>query len=52
MPNIGKLLITNGKTAQCIAQTTEVVIPKASQFTLNAIEYTNIANATQLQNFI
>jgi hypothetical protein len=33
IPNIGNVESTMGKTAQWIAQATEVVIPKASQLT-------------------
>jgi hypothetical protein len=48
MPNNGKLVITNGKKAQCIAHATDVTIPQASQ--LIFILMTNISkNATLLQ---
>jgi len=32
MPKMGKELTSTGNKAQCIAQATEVPIPKASQF--------------------
>lgn len=47
IPSIGKLLIKIGRTAQCIAQATEVVIPKASQFILNFILRTGKDSKTQ-----
>ncbi len=37
MPNKGRLDRNKGKKAQWIAQATEVVIPKASQFIFNRI---------------
>ncbi len=37
IPNIGKLLITNGNNAQCIAHAMEVAIPQKSQFAFIAI---------------
>ncbi len=36
-PNSGKLLKNKGNTAQCMAQATEAVIPKASQLIFNRI---------------
>lgn len=51
MPNNGKLLNNKGKIAQCIAQATDVTIPKASQFILNFIKYANIIIAILLQKF-
>ncbi len=32
MPNMGKVVTITGSNAQCMAQATEVPIPKASQF--------------------
>ena len=36
-PNMGKVLAITGNTAQCIAQPTEVAIPKKSQLVFNVI---------------
>jgi len=36
-PNKGRLLKNNGNNAQCMAQASDVAIPKASQLILNAI---------------
>ena len=48
-PNRGKLERNKGSNAQCIAHTTDVAIPKASQFTLKFIAGKDISNATKLQ---
>jgi|GEM_PF-3355644 len=37
IPNMGKLLTISGSTAQCMAQATEAVTPKASQLILKAM---------------
>lgn len=50
MPKSGRLLKKRGSSAQCIAQATEVVIPKASQFIFNRISRQIYTLATLLQN--
>ena len=37
MPKTGKVVISTGSKAQCIAQAIEVAIPKASQFNFTFI---------------
>lgn len=49
IPNKGKLVITKGNTAQCIAHAIDVVIPNASQFILKLIKSAKIINAIMLQ---
>ncbi len=44
MPNKGRLVATKGSMAQCIAQTTEVVIPRASQFIFKFMRIAKIIN--------
>jgi hypothetical protein len=46
---MGKLAISNGKAAQWMAQSTEVVTPMASQLILRRISSKNTINATVLQ---
>ena len=50
IPNIGKLESIKGKTAQCIAQASDVVIPSASQLILKFIGANIVHFATVLQN--
>lgn len=56
MPNTGNVLAIKGSNAQCIAQPTEVAIPKKSQFVFNAIlNFSNCKNskfATMMRKFI
>ena len=56
IPNTGSVLAITGSTAQCIAQPTEVAIPKKSQFVFNAIinfsNYKNSKFATMMRKFI
>lgn len=47
-PNTGKLVTTRGKTAQWIAQATEVVIPNASQLILIDMQKANILNCNNV----
>jgi len=52
MPNSGRLVRTSGNTAQCMAQTTEVAIPKASQLTCSFMIKANILSRNQVAKFI
>jgi hypothetical protein len=49
IPNMGNVLAINGSTAQCIAQPTEVAIPKKSQFVFKAILFFIAAKIVNLQ---
>jgi hypothetical protein len=42
MPNKGSAVTNKGNTAQCMAQATDVVMPNASQLTLNFIKTTKV----------
>ena len=47
-PKTGRLVNNKGKTAQCMAQATEVVIPNASQFIFLFMRAANIQTYLQL----
>ncbi len=50
-PKMGRLVNSNGKMAQWIAQATEVTIPNASQLTFRFMWLQTYNNATLLQNY-
>ncbi len=51
MPKSGRLVRTNGRIAQCIAQATEAPIPNASQFIFIPMKKAKVIKCNNVANF-